>query len=563
MTKKASKKRDPLPQAADVDHRISHELTEILTYAVTNSPATVVITDVNGNIEYVNRKFCKLTGYAASEALNRNASMLNSGHMPKKFYRSLWGRLTKGKSWTGEFHNRKKNGEPYWEQAAISPVRDDKGCICHYLKIAEDITRRKQLESDLRASVENLRRHEAQLQDTCTQLAATTRALKRSERKLQRLSQEDALTGLLNRRGFTNELRRARALAEREGHAIGVLILDIDHFKQINDEHGHETGDLILKTYALLLQSHLRASDLICRYGGDEIVIALPAADADTTRLTALRILTAVRQHNCAPTMSPPLSVTVSIGAACGRPVEGLTFEELLKQADRALYQVKRNGRNGMAFWPPEGNGADEAGGLPAPGRCHPFRQVIQSLVAMLDAREKPAGGHSKRVAQLAGELAKAMKRPRDQIDRITQGALLHDIGKIAFPDSLLQKTEPLTAGELKIFQSHPQTGYDILRSNPDFREIADIVFSHQERYDGSGYPRGLKGGRICLGARIFAVADTYDALRCGRPPATPLSAGQALQEIQNGRGSLFDPAVVDALVHSQARLESVLKAER
>ncbi len=344
---------------------IGRELTDVLTYAVTNSPATVVITDIRGNIEYVNRKFCNLTGYAPSEALGKNASLLNSGCMPEKTIRTLWRHLEKGKSWTGEFHNRKKNGALYWEHAAISPVRDDKGRVTHYLKIAEDITQRKQLESKLRASVETLQQHKQQLQATCEQLAAASRALKKSELQLKRLSQEDALTGLLNRRGFANELRRVKALVAREGHAIGFLILDIDHFKQVNDQHGHAMGDHVLKTCADLLRSHLRASDLICRYGGDEIVIALPAADAEHTRFAAQRILAAVRQHVC--TMGRvKLPVTVSIGAACETPTPGQPVENVLKLADRALYHVKRNGRNGMAFWP-----LDSVESVPAlPGRA-------------------------------------------------------------------------------------------------------------------------------------------------------------------------------------------------
>ncbi len=524
-----------------------------------NGPATVVITDAEGAIEYVNRKFSALTGYAASEAVGQKASLLKSGLMPESCYRALWKQLRRGEDWSGEFHNRKKNGEHYWEQASISPVLDADGTLRYYLKIAEDITRRKQLEADLRQSIETLQANETQLQATCKDLGAVTRELKKSQRKLQRLSQEDALTGLLNRRGFESELLRAKSLAERERHDIGFLIIDIDHFKLINDRYGHATGDRILKASAKLLRSLLRASDLICRYGGDEIVIALPAADAETTRLTAKKILTAVRQHAFSKGKTE-LFITVSIGASCGTPVQGQSLENMLILADRALYRIKRTGRNGMSFAM-----SGDAPAAEAAPRCdahgQPFRLAFNALIAMLDAREKATGSHCRRVSLMAGVLTRVLKLPADQIDLITHSALVHDIGKIAIHDTILLKPEPLTAEERDLIQKHPKTGYDILQSSPEFTAFSEIVFSHHERLDGSGYPRGLKGKRICMGARILAVADTYDAIRAGRPYAAPRSAEEALSEIQRWRGSHFDPDVVDALRLCQGELEAILNA--
>jgi len=338
------------PHAATKPPPTSRGLTDVLICAVMNGPATVMITDLEGTIEYVNRTFCALTGYALSEVFGQQVSMMRSGLLPDQFFQDIWARLRKGEDWAGELQGRKKNGECYWEQASISPIRDDTGAICHFLKIAEDITQRKLLENELLASVDTLRTSEANLQATCRQLAATARALKKSQRKLQRLSQEDALTGLLNRRGFKLELRRVKALAERERHSIGFLIIDIDHFKQINDLYGHAIGDHILKSVADLLRAHLRASDLICRFGGDEIVVALPATDEEATRLTANRLLRAVRQHDFSKGQTT-LSVTVSIGAACKPPLRGHSVEKVLKLSDHALYCIKKKGRDGMAFW--------------------------------------------------------------------------------------------------------------------------------------------------------------------------------------------------------------------
>ena len=557
-------KKRPSPDAAPVDNRVGWELKDILKYVVTNSPATVMITDLDGTIEYVNKTFSDVTGYSLPEVFGLKASILRSGLMPASVYRTLWRRLKKGQGWSGELHNRKKNGEHYWEQASISPIGDDAGHIRHYLKIGEDITQRKRLEMDLRTTVEKLQVRESRLQIACKELAATTHELKKSQEKLQHLSQEDALTGLLNRRGFDNELRRVKALAERQGLGIGFLILDIDLFKQINDEYGHAAGDRVLKSCAKLLRSLLRASDLICRYGGDEILIALPAADAETTRLTAKRIITAIRKHECS-FGKKKFTITVSIGAACGVPVAGEALEKITRMADRALYRVKRAGRNGMAFWPTSEQSEEEGEIALFGGESHsqPFRCVFHMLVSMLDAREKATGDHSRRVAQMAGYVARAMNLPHHQVELVTQGALLHDIGKIAIPDTILLKSSQLTPAERRIVQKHPKTGFDILQSTPEFKAIAEIVLSHQEHFDGTGYPRGLKGKQICLGARIFAVIDAYDAIRAGRPYSQPRSSVEAVREIQRCRGTQFDPEVVDALVRCQRELEVVLNARR
>jgi len=541
---------------------ISQNLKKTLIGSILEGPAVVIITDPAWTIEFVNAAFCRQTGYRPSEVIGQNASLLSAGPIMETCYAKLRDTLQAGKNWTGELQERRKNGTMYWEQALTTPIRySKKGPVRHFLKIAEDITDRKRLEVDLKRTIDRLRIHEAQLKATCAELEIATRALRRSQAKLRHLSQTDALTGLLNRRGFACELHRAKALAERQGHSIGILIIDIDHFKQINDQHGHVIGDHILKTSAQLFRSLLRASDIICRYGGDEILIALPACDAEATRMTAMRILEAVRKTEFSKGRIKT-TVTVSIGAACEFPPQGQTLEKTLKLADQALYCVKQSGRNGLAFWPSGNNQVVEIGewaSFGASAHTPLFRNVFRMLLAMLEAREKNTGVHSRRVAQMAGVLARALELPRRQIERVTQGALLHDIGKIAIPDAILLKRGPLTTSEQEIIRQHPKAGHDILRTHPEFRAIADIVLSHQEHFDGSGYPRGLKGEQICLEARVFAVIDAYDAIRMGRPYCAPRTPEETLNEIQRCRGKQFDPRVVDALVRCQNKIEAVL----
>lgn len=186
------------------------------------------------------------------------------------------------------------------------------------------------------------------------------------------------------------------------------------------------------------------------------------------------------------------------------------------------------------------------------------YQFTLEAMAAMLDAREQKTGEHSKRVAEMALVLAREMGVSPEEVQTIKTGALLHDIGKIAVPDSILLKPGALTAEEREIMRKHPQAGYDIIHSSPVLQPAAEIVISHHERYDGAGYPRGLKGDEICLGARIFAVIDTYDAIRADRPYSKGRSAEAALEEIRRHRGTQFDPAVVDALLRCRAGIEEI-----
>lgn len=188
--------------------------------------------------------------------------------------------------------------------------------------------------------------------------------------------------------------------------------------------------------------------------------------------------------------------------------------------------------------------------------QTHEF--TLQAMVRMLDEREHATGQHSNRVRALSFVLGKAMSLPRKELDVLAQGALLHDIGKVAIPDAILLKAGPLNDEERTVMRTHPEIGYNILHASSDMKDIAELVYSHQERYDGTGYPRGLKGDEICLGARIFAVIDAYDAMRSDRPYRKSLPVKVAVDEIVKGGGKHFDPAVVDAFLRHQDALESI-----
>ncbi|MDT8391741.1 MAG: diguanylate cyclase [Lentisphaeria bacterium] len=183
---------------------------------------------------------------------------------------------------------------------------------------------------------------------------------------------------------------------------------------------------------------------------------------------------------------------------------------------------------------------------------------TLESLISLLDAREKDFGQHSKRVRDLSVLLARKMGVDNALIETIGQGALLHDIGKIAVPDHILLKKTTLTDDEWEIMRKHTETGFTILSSSTYLKDVADIVYSHHEYFNGEGYPRGLKEDKICLGARIFAVIDAYDAIRSTRTYKAARSAASALAEIEKGAGSQFDPRVVEVFKANHTEMEAL-----
>jgi diguanylate cyclase (GGDEF)-like protein/putative nucleotidyltransferase with HDIG domain len=186
------------------------------------------------------------------------------------------------------------------------------------------------------------------------------------------------------------------------------------------------------------------------------------------------------------------------------------------------------------------------------------YEFTLESLIGLLDAREKDFGQHSKRVRNLSVFLARRMGLDEDQVETIGRGALLHDIGKIGVPDSILLKTGELTGEEWETMKQHTETGYRILAASPYLSGVAEIVRAHHERFDGKGYPLGLSKHDICLGARIFAAVDAYDAMRSDRVYQPALSAAAALAEIEDGSGTQFDPEVVEVFTSCHSQLEEI-----
>ena len=285
------------------------ERLRTLSVAIEQTPVTTVITDLTGAIVFANPKFAETTGYSVEEAIGQNPRILKSEGMPGPDYKELWETILSGCSWHGVFHNRKKNGELYWESAVISPVKDENGRITHFLAVKEDITERRRMEELL-------------------QLQATT----------------DELTHLTNRRRFLelayNEIKRANRL----NHSLSIAMIDIDYFKSINDTYGHAAGDEALGIFAKICQEYIREIDILARFGGDEFAMLLPETGSHQAFTVVERIRQALASH---PVMfaDRPILITISSGIS-GLEAKDETLDMLLGRADQALYQAKEMGRN-------------------------------------------------------------------------------------------------------------------------------------------------------------------------------------------------------------------------
>ncbi|MDP3266781.1 MAG: EAL domain-containing protein [Sulfuricurvum sp.] len=292
--------------------KVENELHK-LSQAVEQSPNTIVITDLDGTIEYVNTAFEFATGYTKAEALGKNPRLFQSGKTPKGYYDEMWGKLLRGKIWHGEFINRRKNGTEYIEAVKVAPIFQPDGHITHYMAIKEDITEKKH-----------------------------------AEERLHYLANFDLLTGLPNHIQLEDRINYTLKTAKRHNGEFAVMFLDLDHFKDINDALGHKSGDKLLVQAAKRLLSVIRDEDTISRLGGDEFIFLLPDVDAEGVVYVVQKLLN---------TMAEPfvieqneLSVTASIGIAI-YPYDGTDHETLSKNADTAMYRAKQNGRNTYCFF--------------------------------------------------------------------------------------------------------------------------------------------------------------------------------------------------------------------
>jgi diguanylate cyclase (GGDEF)-like protein/PAS domain S-box-containing protein len=358
-------------------------------------------------------------------------------------------------------------------------------------------------------------------------------------RRLERLSSVDALTELFNRRHFS-EVLRARLAGSAAGAAIALV--DVDHFKRINDTQGHQIGDVVLREIARRLKDATRPGDVTSRWGGEEFCVLLDEiSDDGQLEFLVERLRAAVAVAPIPIGANGAVDVTISIGAV--RPsADCHTPEQLLASADAALYAAKRGGRNQarIARGAPLLVPVDASEGLEG---------VVQALAAAASVRGGIGPMHAAQVAALSTAVALELELPAATVELTRLGGWLHDCGKVTVPTDILAHRGPLDEHERARVRHHAVAGEALVSVVPGLSGAAHVVRSHHERFDGLGYPDGLAGEQIPLAARIVAAADAFVAMTESRPYEGPRGHREAVAELQSSSGSQFDPRVVDALV--------------
>jgi diguanylate cyclase (GGDEF)-like protein/putative nucleotidyltransferase with HDIG domain len=355
--------------------------------------------------------------------------------------------------------------------------------------------------------------------------------------RYQRSRQEattDGLTGLANVREFRRRLEAAFARPDRLGNPISLLLIDFDHFKSVNDELGHQHGDLVLQMGARIVKAAARAQDMVARYGGDELAVMVADTNATGAQRLAYRIVDAV--HAAAVSTTPDEHLTFSIGVA-SYPEDAFTASELIAAADQALYLAKREGKNRACTFPQLVTELELADGGLVPMLSDAGPQVMIAVAHAVDHRSPVTQGHSSRVASIAEAIGRRSGLSSDQTEDLRTAAFLHDVGHMTLS----------AGGQTAEAPGHAEEGEKIVAGAKFPLAVVAAVRHHHDRWDAGGKSDGLMGSDIPMLARILAVAERFEASTAGRGCAR-ITPKAAQDQVVAGAGTEFDPAIVEAL---------------
>ena len=376
--------------------------------------------------------------------------------------------------------------------------------------------------------------------------------------RLKNLSLKDPHTELYNYKYLIERLTSELKRAKRYILPLFVIMLDIDYFKSINDVYGHQYGDIILKEFAQYLRDSVRGSDIVIRYGGEEFVILLLDTNREDAVIFGERLLDTVGRY-VFDSKDKKIKLKISIGMS-GFPGDGSNVDALLNSADKALLKVKEMGGNRLFAFEKVSKNISDIVEKSAKEDVEKLRKKLSKMVnrvnqtllesiyafaKTIEARDHYTGEHTESTVSIATGIGKELNLSGRTIENLKHAAVLHDLGKIGIPDSILHKKGKLTKKEYEVIKKHPQIGAEIIRAVHFLRELVPMILYHHERYNGLGYPAGLKGEEIPLGARIIAVADVYQALVSDRPYRGAYSKKEAIKIVKEGSGTQFDPKIV------------------
>lgn len=333
------------------------------------------------------------------------------------------------------------------------------------------------------------------------------------QEKILYLSNHDVLTGLYNRRFIEEEINK---LELSRDIPFAVIMADVNGLKLTNDVFGHEEGDKLLKKAAEIIKKSCRGKDIIARWGGDEFLIILPGAKANKAQEIVKKI-----KANCKEQSTEKIKLSIALGYAVKESSEE-KLTKVLKEAEEMMYRNKFNERKSYR------------------------KSIIDTLLATLYAKSMETKEHAERLKRYCMVIGNKMGLSQKEMDELLLLAALHDIGKIGISEEILKKPCSLTDSEWEEMKKHPEIGCRIAQNTPELMPVADYILCHHERWDGKGYPKGLKGEEIPLICRIIAVVDAYDAMTSDRPYRKALSKEEAIAELKKNAGSQFDPEIVE-----------------
>ena len=383
--------------------------------------------------------------------------------------------------------------------------------------------------------------------------------ISRLQERLHFAALTDGLTGLWNHAHFRHLLDVEFSRTRRYGGQVSLLMIDLDHFKAINDTYGHEVGNHVLIAMSRHIRTLVRDTDVVARYGGEEFAVVCPRATLEEARALAERIRKST-PHEVKVPGHPETVVTASIGVVCSADTNVTAVPDLINIADQALYEAKRRGRNRVAASTDIRSGTEDVVqtkeverlsrqvatlSLQAKELC---LQSIWALVQALDARDQYTARHSKNTTYYSSALATAAGWPDNLIRSVANAAMLHDLGKIGIPDRILQKTGALSPNEASAVRRVPLITCKILEPLRVFENEVLIIRHLRERFDGSGFPHALSGNAIPLGSRLLAVAEAFDAMTSDRTHRQHATIPEAVARLRAAAGTQFDPQFVELL---------------
>ncbi|AGX44341.1 HD domain-containing phosphohydrolase [Clostridium saccharobutylicum] len=353
-------------------------------------------------------------------------------------------------------------------------------------------------------------------EDATLNLLSDITERKLAEEEIEFLSYHDQLTGLYNRRFYEKEIERLNM--DKKYYPLSIIMADVNGLKLTNDAFGHIAGDRLLVSISKILKRKCRKNDIVARIGGDEFVILLPNTDAEDARSIINRIDEAITNED-----TENIVLSVSMGLAVKKDVFD-DIHDVFKKAEDNMYKYKLSKSENMK------------------------KKTIDRAIEKL-YKNKIEAQHSKNVSIICGAIAYELKLNPDQIKNIKIAGLMHDIGKITIDEDIINKPGELSKDEWDIVKRHPEIGYHILNTVDKFSQISRFVLEHHEQWDGSGYPKGLKGNEISLQSRIIAIADSFDDMTIERPYKKASTVEEAINEIKQNAGIKFDPFIVKVFI--------------